>query len=120
MSSKRIGRISEEIKRVVSNTIRTELKDPRVSTMTSVTAVEVTRDLSYATIYLSILGNEDEQKNTLSAMSRASSFIRKEISSKLKLRHTPELIFKIDKSIEHGMYMTKLIEKIKKGDNHDS
>lgn len=116
MSTKRVGRISEEIKRLVSLIIRRELKDPRISPMTSVTAVEVTRDLSYATIYLSVLGDEKDRENTLIAFNKASSFIRKEISSKLKIRHTPELIFKIDKSIEHGLYMSKLIEKVKKGD----
>lgn len=113
MSVKRMGRISEEIKRLVSTIVRTGLKDPRISPMTSITHAEVTRDLSYANIYVSVLGSEEEKINTINALTKASGFIRKEVSHKLKLRHTPEFLFKIDNSIEKGMYMSKLIEKVK-------
>lgn len=113
MSVKRMGRISEEIKRLVSTIVRSDLKDPRISPMTSITHAEVTRDLSYANIYVSVLGSEEEKINTINALTKASGFIRKEVSHKLKLRHTPEFLFKIDNSIEKGMYMSKLIEKVK-------
>lgn len=116
MNKKRINRISEEIKRVVSELLQTELKDPRINPMTSVTNVEVTNDLSFANIYISVLGNEEEKKNTIEGLNSAKGFIRREIGSRIDLRHVPEPIFHIDKSIEQSLYMSQLIEKIHKED----
>lgn len=116
MNKKRINRISEEIKRVVSELLQTELKDPRINPMTSVTNVEVTNDLSFANIYISVLGNEEEKKNTIEGLNSAKGFIRREIGSRIDLRHVPEPIFHIDKSIEQSLYMSQLIERIHKED----
>ncbi|SDY84595.1 ribosome-binding factor A [Proteiniborus ethanoligenes] len=113
MSLKRIGRISEEIKRIVSNVIMTELKDPRISSMTSVTLVEVTRDLRYAKIYISVLGNESEISDTIKGLESSKGFIRKEIGKNLNLRYTPEPMFYLDKSIEHGFQISKILNEIK-------
>ncbi|KPU28171.1 ribosome-binding factor A [Caloranaerobacter sp. TR13] len=112
MSTKRLKRISEEIKKIVSDLIREGLKDPRISMLTSITEVEVTKDLRYAKIYVSILGNEDEREATLTGLKNATSFIRKEIGNKLKIRYTPEPVFYLDKSIERGIYISQLLNKI--------
>ncbi|WMM26579.1 30S ribosome-binding factor RbfA [Tissierella sp. MB52-C2] len=122
MNNKRISRISEEVKKVVSELIYNGLKDPRVNSLTTVTKVEVTRDLRYAKIYVSVFGDKEEKENTIKGLESAKGFIRKEISSKVDLRYTPEPIFVLDESIEHGIYMSKLIKDVNKdskdhGDN---
>ncbi|WP_353095266.1 30S ribosome-binding factor RbfA [Tissierella praeacuta] len=114
MNNKRINRISEEVKRVVSELIYNGLKDPRVNSMTTITKVEVTRDLRYAKIYVSVFGNKEEKENTLLGLESAKGFIRKEISTRIDLRYAPEPIFILDESIEQGIYMSKLIEKVNK------
>lgn len=112
MGSKRVQRISEEVKKVVGQLIIRDIKDPRVADMTSVTEVEVTNDLRYAKIYISVLGNEKERKDTLKALENASGFIRKEIGNRIKLRYVPEPKFYLDKSIENGIYISKLIDTL--------
>ena len=111
------GRLGEEIRRIISELLLRGLKDPRLSAMISVTAVEVTSDGSYATVYLSVLGPDpDEEKaqlqqeETLEAMKSAKGFIRKEIGRQVKLRHVPDLIFRIDKSMEYGRHISKIID----------
>lgn len=117
MSYPRTKRLAEEIKKVVSNLIRNELKDPRVSPMTSITEVDVTRDLSYVNIYVSILGNDKEKEDTMEGLTRASGFIRREIGREIKARHTPEVIFRLDDSIERGIYMYNVITEVNKQDD---
>jgi len=112
MSSKRIGRISEEIKKIVSGLIRSELKDPRISPLTSITQVEVTKDLRFAKIYISVLGNEEERMDTIKGLESGRGFVRKEIGKNLNLRYTPEPVFHLDNSIEHGIYISKLIDNV--------
>lgn len=114
MGSKRLGRISEEIKKLVSNLISNQIKDPRVSPLTSITEVQVTSDLRYAKIFISILGDDKQKEETLKGLQSASGFIRKEIGNNIKLRYTPEPIFYLDNSIERGVHIMKLIDKIKK------
>lgn len=124
MDNKRINRISEEVKRVVSGVISNDLKDPRISPLTSITYVEVTRDLRYAKIYVSVLGNEKDKKETLEGLENAKGFIRREIGNRINLRYVPEPIFNLDDSIEQGIYISKLIDKVnredeKKRENND-
>lgn len=120
MNNNRINRISGEVKRVVSEILADGLKDPRVSTMTSVTKVDVTRDLSFANIYISVLGTEREKKETLEGLRNAKGFIRSEIGSKIDLRHTPEPKFHLDESIEQGIYISKLIDSVKTDSKDES
>lgn len=103
-------RISEEIKKELSDIISTDLKDPRLPKMVSITNVDVTKDLRYAKIYVSVLGNDEEKKNAIIGLKSAAGFIRREIGQRIQLRYTPEFIFEIDNSIERGIYMTKLIK----------
>ena len=115
----RQGRMGEEIRKIISDLLFKGLKDPRLSAMMSITAVEVTSDGSYATVYLSVLGmNSDpekaaaQQQDTLDALNSAKGFIRKEIGRQIKLRHVPDLIFKIDKSLEYGRHIDELISTL--------
>jgi len=105
----RTYRISEEMKKEISRIIFNELKDPRLPQMISVTSVEVTKDLRYAKAYISVYGDDTEKKNAIEALKSAAGFIRREIGQNIKLRYTPELHFELDNSIEHGVYITKLI-----------
>ncbi len=106
----RTDMISEEIKREVSALIQNGLKDPRLPKLMSVTAAEVTRDLSYAKIFISVLGSEEDKANAIKGLKSAAGFIRREIGHRLQLRYTPELQFELDNSIERGVYISKLID----------
>lgn len=111
MAKVRVGRVGEQIKKEISQLIQYEVKDPRIGFVT-VTGVEVTGDLSQAKIYISILGNEEELQNTLVALEKAKGFLRSEIGKRIRLRHTPELIFKLDESIAYGSKIEKLLKNI--------
>ena len=112
MSYARSKRISEEIKKVVSSLIMTELKDPRVSKLTTVTHVETTRDLSFAYIYISVFDNDAHKESTIEGLNKAKGFIRREIGRRVKLRAVPEPIFKLDESIENGIHMSAVINEV--------
>jgi len=107
----RIERISEEIKREISDIIQNELKDPRLSKLISITEVNVTKDLRYAKVYVSVMGSEEEKANSLEGLKSAAGFIRREIGRRVQLRYTPEIHFELDNSIERGAYITKLINE---------
>ena len=115
MANNRINKINEEVRRELASVIR-ELKDSRIPMMTSVVAVHVTNDLSYAKCYISVMGNEEVQKNALLGLKSASGFIRREVGRRINLRHTPEFIFEIDHSIEHGAYINQVLSDL----NRDS
>lgn len=117
MNNKRINRISEEVKKVLSELIYNGLKDPRIKPMTTVTNVEVTRDLRFAKIYVSVLGDKKEKEESIAGLESAKGFIRKEIGNRIDLRYVPEPIFYLDESIEQAIYMSKLISEVNK-DNH--
>lgn len=109
-SYSRTQRIGEEIRKVVSTMLISGIKDYRINSLISVTDVDVTSDLSYAYVYVSILGGNKE--SSMAGLKSACGYIRKEVGKNVKLRHTPEIIFKIDDSIEKGMYMESLIKKV--------
>lgn len=111
MPANRIDKISEEVKREISRIIQQEIKDPRLPDMVSVTHVKVTKDLKYATVHISVLGDEEKKRKAILALRSAAGFIRHELGQNLLLRALPELIFKLDDSIEHGFYISKLIDE---------
>ena len=112
-SNNRTRRIAEEIRKIVSTMLINGIKDPRINSLVSVTDVEVTSDLSYAYVYVSILGGDEE--STLDGLKSACGYIRREVGKSIKIRHTPEIIFKIDDSLLKGMYMDELIKKVNNG-----
>lgn len=89
-----------------------ELKDSRIPLMTSVVAVSVTNDLSYAKVYISVMGDETVQKRALEGLRSASGFVRRELGRRINIRHTPELVFELDHSIEHGAHINDIISKL--------
>ena len=94
--------------------IHNEIKDPRIHPMTSVTAVEVAPDLKTCKAYISVLGDEDAQKNTLTGLRSAEGYIRRELARTVNLRNTPEICFVLDQSIAYGINMSKLIDDVVK------
>lgn len=111
MAKERINKINGEVHREVAAIIR-ELKDARIPLMTSVVAVSVTNDLSYAKIYVSVMGDEQTQKRAIEGLRSAAGFVRRELGRRIEIRHTPELIFELDHSIEHGAHINKIISEL--------
>ncbi|MFC4775349.1 30S ribosome-binding factor RbfA [Paenibacillus sp. GCM10023252] len=114
MAKIRVGRVGEQIKKELSQIISSELKDPRIGFIT-VTGVEVTNDLSQAKVYLSVLGSDEQKEETLKALARGTGFIRSELGKRMRLRHTPVLLFKFDSSIEYGSRIESLLDRINDG-----
>lgn len=105
-------RINGEIQRELSNIIRTELKDPRVGMVTSVTGVETAPDLKTCKVYISVLGSREESQATIQGLRSAEGFVRRMLAKNLNLRNTPELMFVLDESIAYGVAMSKLIDEV--------
>ena len=107
-------RINEEVLRELSNIIRGEIKDPRINPMTSVVAVEVAPDLKTCKAYISVLGDEQSQKDTISGLKSAEGYSRRTLAKNINLRNTPQVQFILDQSIEYGVNMSKLIDDVTK------
>ena len=108
----RTDRIAAEMKRVVSDIIRTELKDPRIPVVTSVTRLKLAKDLKFAKIYMSFLGDEAQKKAAMQALKASAGLIRYQIGQKMTIRTLPELNFALDESIEYGSYMAERIAQV--------
>jgi len=108
MSYQRIDRISEEVRREVDAIIRAELHDPRIGGTWSVTRAEVTGDLRYAKIYISVL-EDDRRGDMMEALKNARGFIRRALGKRMIIRYTPELSFISDKNIEYGVHIAKVL-----------
>lgn len=108
-------RINEEVSHALSNIIRGEIKDPRINPMTSVVAVEVAPDLKTAKAYISVLGDEKSQQDTITGLRSAEGFIRAKLAKTVNLRNTPEFTFILDQSIEYGIHMSRKIDEVTKG-----
>ncbi|MCK4743352.1 MAG: 30S ribosome-binding factor RbfA [Sulfuriflexus sp.] len=115
----RSDRVADQIQRELARLIQRDMSDPRLELL-SVSAVEVTRDLAYATVYVSSLTEKTSHKEILSVLAKANGFLRRELGKAMRLRIVPELKFKYDESIEKGMSMAKLIDDAVKNDSNDS
>jgi ribosome-binding factor A len=111
----RMIRINDEIQRELSNIIRSEVKDPRIGSLTSVIRVETTSDLKYCKVFISVLGNDEEKDGVMKGLKNAGGFIRHLLAERVNLRNTPELLFKLDNSVEYSVRMNKLINEISRG-----
>jgi len=111
-NSNRIVRINEEIKHELSSIIRGGIKDPRVDTLISIVYVDTTPYLKYCTVFFSTLGNESKHLETLEGLKNSAGYIRHELARRVNLRNTPEIKFVMDRSIEYGVNMSKLIDEV--------
>ncbi|MEG1957349.1 MAG: 30S ribosome-binding factor RbfA [Lachnospiraceae bacterium] len=107
-------RINGEVQRELSNIIRGGIKDPRIAPMTSVMLVEVAPDLKTCNAYISVLGDEKIQTDTIIGLQSAEGYIRRELARTLNLRNTPTIKFILDKSIAYGVAMSKMIQDVTK------
>ena len=105
-------RINEEVMRELSNIIRLEVKDPRISPVTSVVSVEVAPDLKTCKAFISVLGDDEAVKKTLEGLKSSAGFIRRELARRINLRNTPEITFVSDQSIAYAAKMSKLIDEV--------
>ncbi len=112
-------RVNGEVMKELSNIIRNEIKDPRIHTMTSVVSVDVTPDLKYCKAYISVLGDEEAQKETIQGLKSAEGYIRTQLARTVNLRNTPQITFVLDQSIEYGVNMSKLIDEVNKNDTEE-
>lgn len=104
------------MRRVLSEIIRSELKDPRIPLMTSVMDIKLAKDLKLAKVYISVLGTEAEKTQALQALKNSAGFIRREIGQRMIIRAVPELTFTLDESIERGAYLSGLIDETRRRD----
>lgn len=108
-------KLGELIAAELSELLRTRVKDPRVG-FASITRVEVSGDLRHAKIFVSVMGSQEEREETMKGLSNASGFLRHELASRLILRYMPEIVFKLDRSIEEGARMLDLIRQVEAED----
>ena len=111
MGQLRVEKVQELIKQEVSNMILRELKDPRLGFVT-VTQVDVTGDLRYAKIYVSLMGTDEQKTECWTGLQKALGFIRSEIGKRIRLRCTPELSFQIDTSLDYSVRIQELLNQI--------
>ena len=107
----RTRRVAELIRRALADIIRDRLPDRGLGLL-SITATEITRDLSRATVFITILGKEEDQERATEILNEESSALRRELSRTLNLRHTPEIEFRYDSSIEHGVRLSRLLDDL--------
>ncbi len=113
MSKQRIIKIGEEIKREISDILSKDMKDPRIkSGVISVTGVDVSGDLSFAKIFLSIYGKDVDKGQVMEIMKKSSGFMRSELGKRIRIRHIPELIFQLDTSLEYGDHINKILKDL--------
>ena len=108
----RVERVNSVIRREISDLLQHHLKDPRLSNLVAVTAVDTSPDLKYARIFVSCLNGEEEKGRTLNILTAASGFLRRELTKNMKMRRVPELSFYWDNSIEHGNRILSLIDQV--------
>ncbi|NPV28254.1 MAG: 30S ribosome-binding factor RbfA [Firmicutes bacterium] len=108
----RPSRLAEEIKREVTDILRLQLKDPRISRFISITDVEVSKDLRHAKVFVSVFGSEEEQAKTLEGLKKASGFIRAELGKRIRVRYLPELSFCFDPSIQRGIKISQILREV--------
>jgi len=115
----RIEKLQELIKQEMSKMLLTDLKDPRIGFVT-VTDVEMTGDLREAKIYVSVMGDEEQVKNSLEGLNSALGFIRREIGQRIRLRFTPEISFALDTSLDYSDHIQKLLLKVEEDRHADN
>ena len=118
MSYQRIDRISEQVRREVDRIIREDISDPRVQGTFSVTRADVTRDLRYAKIYVSIL-EEENRKPMMAALKKAAGFVRHQLRENMIIRSSPEILFELDQNIEYGIHLAPVLKQVQAEESSD-
>lgn len=112
MAKHRIEKVNEEVRKEISEIIRNDIKDPRVNSLVSVIAAEVTPDYKFAKVYISLLGTEEERQDALKGLKSSAGYVRKLLSERMRLRYTPQINFTLDGTIEHGAHIMQILREI--------
>lgn len=115
MSERRTQRLEGEFRRALGEIFLTGIKDPGFSHMAGVTRVEITPDLQFAKVYVSVYDEPEKRTQTIDALKRAEGFLRAKLNERIKVRRIPELHFVLDDSIEYSIRLSKLIDEVNKG-----
>jgi ribosome-binding factor A len=110
--SRRTEKLNHFIQEEISELLQRQVKDPRLGGFVTVTGVSISSDLRYAKVFISVMGSEEEKRDAMEALANASGFLRKEMGTRLRMRHNPELSFHRDDSIEHGSHILELISRV--------
>ena len=110
--NRRIERINSQLRSEISKMILTDIKDPRISGVVSITRVETTGDMSYAKVFVRVYGSDTDKRNTLKAMSSARGFIQNALLHRLAIRRPPSLSFRLDETIEQGNEILELLDSL--------
>jgi ribosome-binding factor A len=111
MSGARSARIADQIQRELAEVVRTDLRDPRVGSLVTITGVELSGDQSHAKVFFTVLGAPSDVEHALEGLQRAAGFVRSQLAHRLSTRTVPELHFHYDESVERGMRLSKLIDE---------
>ncbi|MBP2017661.1 ribosome-binding factor A [Symbiobacterium terraclitae] len=109
--NQRAVRVGDQMRDILAELLRDEVKDPRIG-FVSIVRVEVSNDLRHAKIFVSVLGNEQQKKESMKGLASATGFLRSEVAKRLQLRYAPELHFELDESIEHGQRIAQLLVQV--------
>lgn len=112
MANHRLAGIESEFKRALSEIIRSDMKDPRISEMASVTRVEISKDLRYAKAYISVFDADKKKASTIETLTHAEHFIKNEIGARINIRRLPEITFILDDSMEYSSKITELLKRV--------
>jgi len=118
--SRRIERVNHVIRDRICEILQRNIRDPRLSSLVSITEVRTSQDLKYAKVYVSVMGTEEEKTQALQALTKATGFFSRELRQYLPMRFMPELAFYLDNSIEHGAHLLELIKQASASDNTNS
>lgn len=113
MENMRTNRVAEQMKKEIGEILNQKLKDPRIGFVT-VTDVELTNDLQHATVFISVLGNENEKQDTLIGLAKASGFVRSEVGKRIRLRKVPDIAFQFDEAHEYGNRIDAILRELNK------
>ncbi len=119
MSTRRQIQVAEEIQQIISVLLQREIKDPRLGFVTVIKA-EVTSDLKYSTVFVSVLGSAEEQKSSMAALTSSRGFLRRELAGRMGMRFVPELRFKLDHGVEYSDRINRLLNEIKEADESNA
>ena len=117
--ARRMERVNQLLREELSDLARRQLKDPRLGTLMTITEVDASPDLRHARVYVSVMGDAEEQQAAIDALSAAAGYLRRGLRGRLKLRHIPELQFQHDRSMERGSQLLSLIDQVNAAPAHD-
>ena len=110
--SRRMDRVNEHLRQEISKLLATEMNDPRLSSVVSITHIDTSRDLSYAKVFISVLGNREAKSQSIRILNSATGFLRRELGPRISLRNVPELRFILDDTVEQGARLLEIIGEV--------